>query len=300
MSELAVREPEGLEEMFGLELKIIDVAVGKITTNAAQLLEAAKNKCLEYKDVEKFIGNEDLAKKERAKLNKAAEKANDTAKRIKDMWMAPLDEFDATMKQVKAEFKTASGALDELVKNVENKEKEDKRRLIQEYFNAKNFNLVPLERIFNERWLNKTCKLPDVQKEIDAKIAGIYENIQILERIGDQGLTAKAFYLQTLDITAALKQVDELKANAERLEREQKEREEQKLQKQAEEKVQEELEAIPMETPVASAEPVQPDVPKVFEYVCRFRGTREDLAAMRMWMVDHNIAYEKIEERILQ
>jgi hypothetical protein len=55
---------EDIENIFGLELKIIDAVVGKITTNAAQVLEAAKEKCAEYKDVEKFIGKEDVAKKE--------------------------------------------------------------------------------------------------------------------------------------------------------------------------------------------------------------------------------------------
>jgi hypothetical protein len=301
-------------DTFGLELKIIDVVVGKITTNAAQILEAARNKCAEYKDVEKFIGREDLAKKERAQLNKAAERANDTAKRIKEMWMAPLDEFDATMKLVRAEFKTASGGLDELVKSVESREKEDKRREIQEYFDSKNFDLVPLDRIFNDRWLNKTFKMPDVRKEIDARIAGIYQNIEILERTGEHGLTAKALYLQTLDMGAAMRQVDELKASAERLAREQIGREERKLHEQVGENrrelEREEREAVPASERIdslanqaldlpAAPPPAHGGPPRIIEYICRFRGTERDLKEMRVWMSDHDIAYERISERIL-
>ncbi|MDR2049694.1 MAG: DUF1351 domain-containing protein [Treponema sp.] len=219
MNDLALaKDTNELEEgVFGLELKIIDAAVGKITTNAAQVLEAAREKCSEYRDIERFIGKEDAAKKERAQLNKAMKRADEAAKYIKETWMAPLNEFEATMKLVKAEFKAASGGLDELVRNVENREKDGKRLEIQKYFDAKNFDLVPLDRVFNDRWLNKTFKMPDIRKEIDSVIADIHANIKMLERIPDYGITAKTLYLDTLDMSAALKQVDTMKANAERL-----------------------------------------------------------------------------------
>jgi hypothetical protein len=36
--------------------------------------------------------------------------------------------------------------------------------------------------------------------------------------------------------------------------------------------------------------------PPLIEFVCRFWGTEENLRAMREWMSDHDIAYEKIED----
>jgi F0F1-type ATP synthase membrane subunit b/b' len=296
------------EGIFGLELKVIDAVVGKITTNASQVLEAAREKCSEYKDIEKFIGKEDVAKKEWAQLNKAMKRADDTAKYIKDMWMAPLNEFETTMKLVKAEFKAASGGLDELVKNVENREKDGKRLEIQKYFDTKNFDLVPLDRIFNDRWLNKTFKMPDIRKEIDSVITDIYANIKILERIPDYGITAKTLYLDTLDMAAALQQVDTMKANAERLAKEQAEREERERREQIERNQkaleQEKKESIPpsermnelvsqaLDIPVPEVEASQK--PEIMEFTLRFRGTKEKLFALKAWMNENGIAYEKI------
>jgi hypothetical protein len=157
--------------------------------------------------------------------------------------------------------------------------------------------------------------MPDVRKEIDAVIAGIYQNIEILERTGEHGLTAKALYLQTLDMGAALRQADELKAAAERLAREQIGREERKLHEQVEENrrdlEREEREAAPPNERIGDLArealdlPSEPPreyeaPPQIIEYVCRFRGLEEDLKAMRVWMSSHDIAYEKISERIPQ
>jgi hypothetical protein len=311
MSDIAIRNENGLEEIedvFGLELKIIDAVVGKITTNASQVLEAVKEKCAEYKDIEKFIGKEDVAKKERAQLNKAMKRADDTAKHIKDMWIAPLNEFDATMKLVKAEFKTASGGLDELVKNVENREKDEKRLEIQHYFDTKNFDLVPLDRIFNDRWLNKTFKMPDIRKEIDSAVSSIYANIKILERIPEHGATAKALYLDTLDMAAALQQVENMKINAERLAKEQVEREERERQEQIEQNrnalEKEKRESVPpsermselvnqaLDIPMPEIE--TPQKPEIIEFTLRFRGTKEKLFALKAWMNENGVAWEKI------
>jgi hypothetical protein len=305
---LAIRDVNELDEnVFGLELKIINAVVGNITTNAVQVLEAVKSKCAEYKDIEKYIGREDVAKKERAQLNKAMDRANDMARRIKTMWMAPLDEFDNTMKLVKAEYKTASTGLDELVKLVENKEKDKKRQDIQVYFDGKDFDLVPLDMFFDTRWLNKGYKLTDIKKEIDAKIAEIYGNIKVLENIADHGAIAKAFYLETLDMGAAMVKVQTLKDNAERLAREQAEREQREHQAQINQNFQEQrqeqrqaqiekqvsdLASQALDLPQESARAA----PKLYTATLRFTGTREKLEALKSWMSQNGISYEKIEE----
>jgi hypothetical protein len=222
--------------------------------------------------------------------------------------MAPLNEFETTMKLVKAEFKAASGGLDELVKNVENREKDAKRLEIQEYFDTKNFDLVPLDRIFNDRWLNKTFKMPDIRKEIDSAVSAIYANIKILERIPEHGVTAKTLYLNTLDMAAALQQVDTMKANAERLAREQAEREERERREQIERNrsaiEKEKRESVPpserMDELVNQAldilmpEAETPQKPEIMEFILRFRGTKEKLFALKAWMNENGIAYEKI------
>jgi hypothetical protein len=315
MSDMVVLEKtsEIDDSIFGLELKVIDAVVGKITTNAAQVLEATRNRCAEYKDIEKFIGREDVAKKERAQLNKAIKRADDMTKHIKDMWMAPLNEFEATMKLVKAEFKAASGGLDELVKGVEEREKADKRKAIEGYFNTKNFDLVPLDKIFNQKWLNKTAKIWEVRKEIDAIIADVYANIKVLEQMPEYSATAKTLYLETLDMGAALRQIETMKANAERIAKEQAEREERERREQIERNKksleQEQQESIPpserikalaheaLEIPLPEVE--VPPKEEIMEFTLRIRDKKTRLFLLRAWMDKNDMAYEKIEWKIV-
>jgi F0F1-type ATP synthase membrane subunit b/b' len=179
---------------------------------------------------------------------------------------------------------------------------------IQCYFDTRNFDLVPLDRVFNDRWLNKTFKRPDIRKEIDAAVSDIYANIKVLERIPDYGATAKTLYLETLDMGAALKQVDTMKANAEKLAREQAEREDRERREQIERNrkalEQEKEESVPpsermnelvneaLDIPMPEVE--TPQKPEIMEFTLRFRGTKEKLFALKAWMNDNGIAYEKI------
>jgi hypothetical protein len=308
-NELAVQETSaGFGINNPIELKIIDAVVGKLITNSDQVLLAIREKCAEYKDVEKYTGREDIAKKERALLNRALDGMDKEAKRINALWMKPLDEFNANIKLIKTELKSASGGLDELVKNVEAVEKDSKRKEIQEYFDAKDFNLVSLDRIFNSRWLNKGFKKPDIWKEIDAKTAGIYADIKALERIPDYGATAKTLYLDTLDMAAALRQIETMKANAERLAKERAEREERERRERIEQNKkaleQEKYESVPpserindlvnraLEIPIPAVE--QTGKPEIMEFTLKIRGAKEKLFALKAWMSENDITYEKI------
>jgi hypothetical protein len=290
-----------------LELKIIEEKVGFITTNAKELLVLAKEKCEEYKDVSRFIGNEDIAKKERAALNNAEKKAAELAKDITGRWNAPLEEFASTMKDVRAAFKGASVALDACVKEAEQKENEQKTLAIRLYFDTKKFDLVPFERLFNQRWLLKGSKMPDIMKELDEKIAKIYGDIQILERIPDYGTPGKAFYLKTLDINLALAEVDSLKAAAEKIAREKVEREEREaaaqvvqnqkaLQKEEREAVKEEaVQDLAMEA-LGIAEAPEPEKKGDDFLVASLRvkikpATYRDL---RQWLSSRGVPYKTV------
>jgi hypothetical protein len=173
--------------------------------------------------------------------------------------------------------------------------------------------------LFDQRWLNKTAKMPDVQKEIDGKIADIYQNIKTLESISDYGMTAKALYLETLDMAQAMRQVNTMKENAERLahekaeraEREQREaieanRAEQRAEAQEEERQKQSVaavadmvtEALVGEANFGIPEPEAPAVekPRLVECAMRFRGTKDALFELRDWMNNHGIVYERLEK----
>ena len=304
---------QAVESVFekAIILRPTSMNIGTITTNAEIVLEAVKEKATQYMDVSKYEGDDKQAKADRALLRKQKDATKTTIASIQEAWNKPMEPFLDVSKKILKEFDYAIETIDGWVKDGEEKEKEKKRELIQTFFDSKKFDLVPLDRFFNSKWLNKTYDMRDVKKEIEETISGIYGNIKILENIAEHGMTAKAFYLETLDMGAAMRQVETLKANAERLAREKVEREEREHKAQiaqnAAEERRETREASKAETAqslAASAMDIEESMPStpstpsnapVYRtFTLRLTGTDEGLKIVKECMTANNVAYEKI------
>ena len=119
---------------------------------------------------------EETAKKDRATLNKAEKNIKERFSELKKAYEKPLEVIEANIKAICTEVKNRSGVVDQSVKSYEEKQKSEKRIEIESYFNTRDFSLVSLDKIFNHKWLNKTCKMYEVKKEIDDTISMIYSN----------------------------------------------------------------------------------------------------------------------------
>jgi predicted DNA binding CopG/RHH family protein len=299
------KENRAMTDLILADLKT-EISVGTITSNAADLLAAVKRGVEKYLDAN-YVPDEKTAKADRAELNRVEKEVAAQAKRICTAYNAPLEAFNNIVSEIRTTIKNAAQTVDNAVKAYEEGQKEAKRRDIQAYFDGKGFDLVPLDMFFDDRWLNKGYKLPDIKKEIDAKIAEIYGNIKVLENIADYGTMAKAFYLETLDMGAAMLKVQTLKDNAVRVAREQAEREQrehaaqidQNLREQrAEEREAEKEERVHDLASEALDLPQEPApesvAPKLHAVTLRFTGTKEKLEALKVWMSQNGISYEKV------
>ena len=221
---------------------------------------------------------------------------------IKEL-MKPFEDFETRCKALEKNIDAAACALDEIVKAKEAAEKEVKRSGIVEFFNTRQFSLVPLEKIFDDKWLNKTVKMKDIQEEIDAKIKKIYADIKTIEAFGVDVETLKPLYLETLDIGATIERGRTIQENRERLEKESAERAERelkaKMQEQQTELAKEEVKAQE-QAPVASlaqqAAGVPVDEDPEMTYTLRFKAKKSVLFALRQYMIDNKIEYEKLED----
>jgi hypothetical protein len=103
----------------------------------------------------------------------------------------------------------------------------------------------------------------------------------------------------------AMRQVEVLKANAERLAREELNRQEWERQEQvarnAAEERREERQAAREEKVQSLADealgfeaPAKPEQPQIMEYTLKFRGTKQQLFELREYMTANGISYEKI------
>jgi hypothetical protein len=271
---------------------------GELVTNALKIKAFVEERVKDY-TVERYYDDPDAAKKDRAVLNSASKELNGKRLSLEREFMAPFDEFKMIIKQTTQAIDFAASKLDEVVKAVEETQKNEKRREIEDYYEKAGYTIVSLEKIFDQKWLNKTVKFAAVAKEIDERIKNIFGGLELIERIGADSDTVKALYLNTLDIRSALAEGDRLKANRERVEKEAAEREARKHDEHIEAQASElrvdtlaEEKADAVTNIAAAALEIDPD--PIVEFTIRFRGTRSALIAMRKYMTDLGIEYEKL------
>lgn len=280
---------------------------GVLVTNIDELESFVAAKLVEYTP-ENYKGDSDAAKKDRATLN--ASKKAVSAKRIEIIKNAMarflIDTFETRCKKVEKDIDAAALALDAIVKAKEEEEKAVKRAQIEEFWKCQNFDLVALDKVFDQKWLNKTVKNKEIFEEIEKKISAIYAGIKTLETLGiDAEALAilKPFYLDTLDIGQAAEQWNRIKQNRERLAKEEAERNEREALK-AKQAAQEELgheemeaqKSEPMAILAAQATGEKADLDPEMSYTLKFKAKKSVLFALRQYMIDNGITYEKIEE----
>lgn len=202
-----------------LELVVTEKTAGNLATNISQLEAVVERRLADYSP-EGYMGDADLARKDRAELNKAAERIRRARIALMDELMRPYQDFEERCKGLERKIAAASKALDEIVKDRENREREAKMETIEALWSARDFDLFPLEKIFNRKWLNKTFRETDIAAEMDAAIERTYKDLRTIELYSDDADTLKAHYLISLDIGDTLDYGEELKKKRGAAERE--------------------------------------------------------------------------------
>lgn len=277
-----------------LALNVLDLTFGTLTTNALQLHDYVAATLERYTPENYSEDNVDQAKADRAILNKAAKELNDRRIQIEREWNAPLQEFKGIVGETVKMISDGSAKIDAVVKGVESKAKAEKRAAIEELWEKKGITLLPLSKLWDDRWLNKTKRLPAIEKEIGEKLLKIEAELDTLAAVDtEDGEVLRAYYLDCLDLQRTLAYSATLKANRQRLQEEQ-------ARRQAEAEAQATREAYVAPT----AEPTTTDtattyeapeavIPEVLERTMVVRGTREQLIALAEFMQAEGIWFKK-------
>lgn len=275
-----------------LEL-VTNIVAGKLTSNAKEYSAALKNEIANY-TVERYIDNPDAAEKDKAYLNNLLEEVSQKRILATTTWNKPLEEFTAVMKGLETEIKTASNNLKTIVDKADQQVKDEKKAKIIEFWNTLNFTIVPIERVFNPKWLNKTKKLTSIMEECKAIVEKITTEMNTLKSMKDEDAkTLQAFYLDTLDLNATLQKGNQLKENRARIKAE----EERKAAEMAKLCSRDETyTAAEIEGHVDIGR--KPDVSTVKEPVATFRlevtAPASKLMALRKFIDANGITYKKI------
>ena len=265
------------------------------------------------------------AKADRATLNKFKEAIEKRRKEIKSNCLKPYEDFETKVKEIVKMIEQPILAIDGQVKTFEEKVKSEKRNDIDAFYSESIgdlASLLPLAKVWNDKWLNSSVTIKSVKDEIAETIARVNSDLEVISNLQSEfALQVKDVYLRSLNLSAALQEKTRLedqkakqdsydKLQAERAERLRLERIEAK--KAEAEQLQREPLVITVETepdghaltqegyeniekafaqPERVAEVIEPEV-KQIDF--RVWATSEQLGLLKTFLLEQNIKYGKV------
>lgn len=195
-----------------------------IEWNKEELLAAVRSKVALYEGIVYTEETVKLAKNDRAELNNLVKAIDERRKKVKEVINQPYAEFEKELKEITDLIKKQSAEIDEQVKAFETAEKEEKKAKIMEAYEKAIGNLaeiLPFSKVFDQRYLNKTCKLASAIAEVQKKIEQVKTDLETIESVcGKYKLNTKDVYVRTLDLSKAMAEEKRLKDLEEKLEAE--------------------------------------------------------------------------------
>lgn len=176
-------------------------------TNFDEIKTALSKLLAQYKDF-KLTDNYGEAKDLRARLNNAGKALNAKKIAVKKAYMEPYEYGEAQIKELIGMIDEVSSAIDVQIKDYEENMKKKKREDIEELFKTfENPRKIPLDKVFNEKWLNAGTSAKAIEKEITAffeKVESDIVNIETLVADEDRRAMTVKLYVEYLDMGRAI------------------------------------------------------------------------------------------------
>lgn len=278
-------------------------AIPSLTSNIDELKSVLEVSLKKYQNLvvtEKTISD---AKSDRANLNKLKKSISNERNAQKKLFLAPFEEFESKCKEVEKLINDTSSSIDVQIKAFDEMEKEVKRKEIEDIYilSIGDYSkLIPLAKIYDSKWENKTFKLKDVEVAIKYIKESADIHLKQIEELGSEFTQQlKDKYFETLDITAVLaentrliqqkKYLEELKAKEE-AERAARENVQPVTRKQLADMVAEVIDEMDNEPSEEEVDEMLADQETV-SIVFRVEATREQLKALGKYMQENGIRY---------
>ena len=283
--------------MSDLQLKTTKFELGVIETNLTELEKIVDESLEKYRGLvvtEDAIGE---AKKTRSDLNALKKTANDWRIRKEKEFNEPFAQVKAQVKRICDNIDNVNGEIDKQIKTFEEVQKNEKRAAIEEWWKENGKRTVPLEKVWDERYLNKTFTEKQWQQDLRQKCQKITNDLATITQMGSPEKVDFLItnYMQTLDVSASL--------NAWEIQEEAKRRaEEEKARMEAERLAREERARQQAETrPQSAPEPEEPrpesSDPNDFLYSPTFKMidlTYAQAMDLTNYMKSHGLRFESV------
>lgn len=170
------------------------------------------------------------AKADKANLNKLKKALNDERIRREKEYLLPFTEFKNKINEIISIVDKPIAIIDKQVKEFEEKRKTEKSEQIKEFYNSIDSevkDIVKLEKIFDDKWLNASVRMSSIEDEIKEKLKIASAEMETIKNL-PFAFEALEEYKRTLDINKAI-------AEGQRLADIQKRKEEEEARRKAEE-----------------------------------------------------------------
>lgn len=201
--------------MKEMELIILENKVGTIKFNKKEIMEDLKKQLQQYDNLimkdESEVGE---FKSIRANLNKVSKTIDDRRKEIKKEYSAPLVTFEKDIKECISLIDEVNSKIDAQVKEYEEKQKEEKKELIEKLWEEINLPEIKLNLVFNQRWLNTTFSEKNIIDEMNKIKEKTVSDLETLERFTDNKIERAELrynYLKSLNLAETIKEYTEKK-----------------------------------------------------------------------------------------
>lgn len=148
------------------------------------------------------------AKSTRADLNRFKKSLNDTRIAIGKAWNRPYESFKAQVDELITMVDQPAAAIDTQIKAFEAAEQDEKRAAITSFYtqNIKELqDVLPIERIWDDKWLNKTVALNSATDQLYDRIDAVRKDLKTIDtmEIAHKDYLRSA-YLRTLRLGDAM------------------------------------------------------------------------------------------------
>lgn len=213
----------------------------KIVWNKAELEAAIRAKTAAYTNVVYTEDNMKQAKDDRAELNKLIKVIEDRRKMVKEIINKPYAVFEAELKELLLLIQEPVAMIDGQIKSFENQQKEEKKQKLMEVWQeaiGELADILPFDKVFDQRYLNATYALSKASGEIKEKVERFKTDLETIDSLDSKyKLNAKDVYIKTLDLSKALAENKRLVELEQRMEAERKRKEEEEaIRRQREER----------------------------------------------------------------
>jgi len=169
-----------------------------------------KIKLLVEQDVKKYqnyiVTEDTLADdiKLRAEINNKAKAINTKRLEIEKIVSSPIKTFKSKCDDLISLYEEASQLIDKQIKDFEREADRKKGEMITILFNNNILelkDLISLDMIFDEKWLNKGMELDKVEKDMVSKLNKIRTDLKVIKELNSKHiLSLNSNYLRTFDL----------------------------------------------------------------------------------------------------